>query len=90
LPRIVARLLEAGGSPNHPAALVERGSLAEQRVVRGSIGTIVQIARDEEIAPPALLIIGEVASLAKADNDVPPTADEAQVVAAGTAVGEPV
>jgi uroporphyrin-III C-methyltransferase/precorrin-2 dehydrogenase/sirohydrochlorin ferrochelatase len=90
LPRIVARLLEAGASPNHPAALVERGSLAEQRVVRGSIGTIVQIARDEEIAPPALLIIGEVASLAKADNDVPPTADEAQVVAAGTAVGEPV
>src|SRR6185437_7159082 len=68
LPRIVARLLEAGSSPNHPAALVERGSLAEQRVVRGSISTIVQIARDEEIAPPALLIIGEVASLAKAEN----------------------
>jgi uroporphyrin-III C-methyltransferase / precorrin-2 dehydrogenase / sirohydrochlorin ferrochelatase len=68
LPRIVARLLEAGSSPNHPAALIERGSLAEQRVVRGSISTIVQIARDEEIAPPALLIIGEVASLAKAQN----------------------
>jgi uroporphyrin-III C-methyltransferase/precorrin-2 dehydrogenase/sirohydrochlorin ferrochelatase len=68
LPRIVARLLEAGSSPNHPAALVERGSLAEQRVVRGSISTIVQIARDEEISPPALLIIGEVASLAKAEN----------------------
>ena len=68
LPRIVARLLAAGGSPNHPAALIERGSLAEQRVVRGSISTIVQIARDARIAPPALLIIGEVASLAKAEN----------------------
>ena len=44
------------------------GSLAEQRVVRGSISTIVQIARDEEIAPPALLIIGEVATLAKGGN----------------------
>src|SRR5690242_18263574 len=35
LPRIVARLLDAGASPVLPAALVERGSLAEQRVVRG-------------------------------------------------------
>ncbi len=68
LPRIIARLLEAGGSPHLPAALIERGSLAEQRVVRGSISTIVQIAQDEAIAPPALLIVGEVASLAKADN----------------------
>jgi uroporphyrin-III C-methyltransferase / precorrin-2 dehydrogenase / sirohydrochlorin ferrochelatase len=78
LPRIVARLLEAGSSPNHPAALIERGSLAEQRVVRGSISTIVQIARDENIAPPALLIIGEVASLAKADNEIAAVAHEAR------------
>jgi uroporphyrin-III C-methyltransferase / precorrin-2 dehydrogenase / sirohydrochlorin ferrochelatase len=70
LPRIVARLLEAGASPVLPAALVERGSLADQRVVLGSIATIAQIAQDEKIAPPALLIVGEVASLAKADNDV--------------------
>ena len=82
LPRIVARLLEAGSSPNHPAALVERGSLAGQRVVRGSISTIVQIARDENIAPPALLIVGEVASLAKADNEVVTVAHEARERAA--------
>jgi len=68
LPRITARLLEAGASPVLPAAVVERGSLAEQRVVLGSIATIAQIAHDEKIAPPALLIVGEVASLAKADN----------------------
>jgi uroporphyrin-III C-methyltransferase/precorrin-2 dehydrogenase/sirohydrochlorin ferrochelatase len=70
LPRIVAKLREAGASAVLPAALVERGSLAEQRVVRGSISTIAQIAQDEKIAPPALLIVGEVASLAKADNEV--------------------
>jgi uroporphyrin-III C-methyltransferase / precorrin-2 dehydrogenase / sirohydrochlorin ferrochelatase len=82
LPRIVARLLEAGSSPHHPAALVERGSMAEQRVVRGSISTIVQIARNEGIAPPALLIVGEVASLAKADNCHPGDAkDESELAA---------
>jgi uroporphyrin-III C-methyltransferase/precorrin-2 dehydrogenase/sirohydrochlorin ferrochelatase len=69
LPRIAARLLDAGASPVLPAALVERGSLAEQRVVRGSISTIAQIAQNEKIEPPALLIVGEVASLAKADNE---------------------
>ena len=70
LPRIIARLREAGANPLLPAALVERGSLADQRVVRGSISTIVQIAQDQKIAPPALLIVGEVASLAKADNEI--------------------
>jgi uroporphyrin-III C-methyltransferase/precorrin-2 dehydrogenase/sirohydrochlorin ferrochelatase len=77
LPRIVARLLDAGASPVLPAALVERGSLAEQRVVRGSIATIARIAQDEKIQPPALLIVGEVASLAKADNEVLTAVDAA-------------
>jgi siroheme synthase len=66
----VAKLRDAGASAHLPAALVERGSLAEQRVVRGSISTIVQLAHDAKIAPPALLIVGEVASLAKGDNDI--------------------
>jgi uroporphyrin-III C-methyltransferase/precorrin-2 dehydrogenase/sirohydrochlorin ferrochelatase len=91
LPRIVAKLREAGASAVLPAALVERGSLAEQRVVRGSISTIVQIAQDEKIAPPALLIVGEVASLARADNEVIAVVEETH--AAGTrpaATGEPV
>ena len=82
LPRIVAKLREAGANALLPAALIERGSLAEQRVVRGSISTIVQIAQEEKIAPPALLIVGEVASLAKADNEVIAAVTEARQVAA--------
>jgi uroporphyrin-III C-methyltransferase/precorrin-2 dehydrogenase/sirohydrochlorin ferrochelatase len=69
LPRIVARLTEAGALLDHPAALVERGSLADQRVIRGTLGTIVELARAHDVQPPALLIVGEVASLAKGDND---------------------
>jgi uroporphyrin-III C-methyltransferase/precorrin-2 dehydrogenase/sirohydrochlorin ferrochelatase len=70
MPRIVARLKEAGASPEHPAALIERGSLADQRVLRGTLGTIVELARVHEVQPPALLIVGEVASLAKGDNEL--------------------
>jgi uroporphyrin-III C-methyltransferase/precorrin-2 dehydrogenase/sirohydrochlorin ferrochelatase len=70
LPRIVARLLGAGADADHPAAIIERASLAEQRVLRGTLGTLVQIVNDEKVEAPALLIIGEVASLATDDADV--------------------
>jgi uroporphyrin-III C-methyltransferase/precorrin-2 dehydrogenase/sirohydrochlorin ferrochelatase len=85
MPRIVARLTEAGASPDHPVALVERGSLADQRVIRGTLGTIVELARQHDVQPPALLIVGEVASLAKGDNDM-----LAAVEAARTSASEPV
>jgi uroporphyrin-III C-methyltransferase len=67
MPRIVTRLTEAGASPDHPAALIERGSLADQRVIRGTLSTIVELARTHDVQPPALLIVGEVASLAQGD-----------------------
>jgi siroheme synthase len=85
MPRIVTRLTEAGASPDHPAALIERGSLADQRVIRGTLGTIVELARTHDVQPPALLIVGEVASLAKGDNDM-----LAAVEAARTSASEPV
>jgi uroporphyrin-III C-methyltransferase/precorrin-2 dehydrogenase/sirohydrochlorin ferrochelatase len=69
MPRIVERLTGAGASPDHPAALIERGSLADQRVIRGTLGTIVELSRKHDVQPPALLIIGEVASLAKGIDD---------------------
>jgi uroporphyrin-III C-methyltransferase/precorrin-2 dehydrogenase/sirohydrochlorin ferrochelatase len=83
MPRIVARLTEAGASPDHPAALVERGSLADQRVIRGTLGTIVGLARAHDVQPPALLIVGEVASLARGD-------ELSAVAAARTSASEPV
>ena len=85
MPRIVARLTAAGASADHPAALIERGSMADQRVIRGTLGTIVDLARTYDVQPPALLIVGEVASLAKGDNDA-----LAAIEAARTSASEPV
>jgi len=82
MPRIVARLTGAGASPDHPAAIVERGSLAEQRVVRGTLSTIVEKSQLAGIAPPALLIVGEVASLARADDEVLTTLEASEASAA--------
>lgn len=64
LQRIVAGLLACGASSEHPAALVERASLPEQRVLRGTLGSIVALARGARVLPPAILIVGEVAAFA--------------------------
>jgi len=69
LPRIIERLRAAGAPADHPVAIVERASLAEQRIVRGTLSTIVESARQVTLAPPALLIVGRVAALARTDLD---------------------
>jgi uroporphyrin-III C-methyltransferase len=59
LDRIARLLVEAGKDPRTPAAIVERASTAEQRVVET---TLAEAARDAERAglePPALFVVGE-------------------------------
>jgi uroporphyrin-III C-methyltransferase len=68
LPQIVAKLRAAGASADHPAAVVERATLPEQRTLRGTLETIADIAQAANVAPPALLIVGEVTALAAADS----------------------
>ena len=59
-----------GASADLPAALVERASLAEQRIVRGTLADHrANRPAKVAIAPPALLIVGEVAALARTDLD---------------------
>jgi uroporphyrin-III C-methyltransferase / precorrin-2 dehydrogenase / sirohydrochlorin ferrochelatase len=68
LPQIVAKLRAAGANADLPAAVVERATLPEQRTLRGTLETIAGIARAANIAPPALLILGEVTALAAGDS----------------------
>lgn len=56
------RLLEHGLSPDTPVALIERGTTAQQKVVRGELRELAELAR--QVASPALMVIGSVASLA--------------------------
>ena len=61
LPMIVASLIEAGRSPFTPVALIEKGTLPQQKVVTGTLATILEKA--VEIQPPSIVIVGEVVSL---------------------------
>jgi uroporphyrin-III C-methyltransferase/precorrin-2 dehydrogenase/sirohydrochlorin ferrochelatase len=63
LERIVAKLIEHGAPAERPAALIAQGTLPEQQVVLGTLAGIAAAARSQDIASPALLIVGEVAAL---------------------------
>ena len=78
------RLIAHGRSHDTPFALIENGSRANQRVVLGSLGNLPERALSEKVGSPALLILGEVAALAKdlhwfgaAPREAPATASTA-------------
>ncbi|MFC6631687.1 siroheme synthase CysG [Microbulbifer taiwanensis] len=60
----ICKQLAANGLPEDtPAALVEKGTTREQRVVVGNISTLPALAVTEEVEAPALTIVGGVVSL---------------------------
>ena len=67
LPQIVARLRAAAAPADRPAAIIERATLPDQRVLRGSLNDIVSLARSSGVTAPALFIVGEVAAFAAAE-----------------------
>jgi uroporphyrin-III C-methyltransferase/precorrin-2 dehydrogenase/sirohydrochlorin ferrochelatase len=62
LEHITERLRAAGAPADRPAAVIERATLADQRVIRGTLADIVPLAREAKVAAPALLVIGDVVS----------------------------
>jgi uroporphyrin-III C-methyltransferase/precorrin-2 dehydrogenase/sirohydrochlorin ferrochelatase len=64
LERLRDRLIAHGRDPATPFAIVENGSLPEQRVVVGVLAELPETARAHALCSPALLILGEVAALA--------------------------
>jgi len=63
LPQIVAKLIEHGRDPRTPVAIVQQGTEARQKTVTGTLADIVEKAREADIKPPAVTIVGEVVAL---------------------------
>ncbi|MFC4526300.1 uroporphyrinogen-III C-methyltransferase [Dyella halodurans] len=59
------RLLAQGRAAHTPIAIIENGSLPQQRVIAGRLDALPALARTHAVGTPALLIIGEVAAYAE-------------------------
>lgn len=62
LPSIAEGLIEGGKSPQTPAAVIEKGTLPGQRVVRAPLNRLYDKAKQEGVETPAIIVVGSTAS----------------------------
>lgn len=68
LPHLSQRLITYGLDPETPAAVIQRGTTEQQRVVTGTITDISERAKRANIGAPAITVIGAVVSLSNILN----------------------
>ncbi len=64
LPDIMKGLLDAGMSPDMPAAVLQEGTTAGQRRVVATVSTLAEAAKQAGIAAPSIIVVGGVCGLA--------------------------
>jgi uroporphyrin-III C-methyltransferase len=63
LPTIASSLISHGMDESTPVAIIERGLRPDQRVTVGPVSAIGDIARERNVRPPAIIVIGAVVDL---------------------------
>jgi uroporphyrinogen III methyltransferase/synthase len=81
LPQIAESLIAGGRPTSEPVAVVERGTLPDQRTVTGTLQSIAEIARREQLRAPSITVVGPVAGLAGALEWLSPRLLSGQTVA---------
>jgi uroporphyrinogen III methyltransferase/synthase len=64
LPQIARSLVAAGRPADEPVAIVERGTLPDQRTITGTLQSIAEVAEREQVRAPSITVVGPVAGLA--------------------------
>ncbi|RJQ41514.1 MAG: hypothetical protein C4550_01760 [Nitrospiraceae bacterium] len=60
---LVKKLMENGRSPDTPVAVIRWGTRPDQKTITGTLRDIVDIVKEKDIKPPAVMVIGEVVKL---------------------------
>lgn len=63
LETITNKLIQEGLKEHTPAAIIRWGTRPEQKVITGTISDISKLAKENQVSPPAILVIGEVVKL---------------------------
>jgi uroporphyrin-III C-methyltransferase/precorrin-2 dehydrogenase/sirohydrochlorin ferrochelatase len=84
---LMQNLTTNGRAADTPVAIVERGTLPGQRIVRGTLGQLELLVSAHRITSPALLIIGAVARRGAAMTPgVPSMTGESAITGAACAI----
>lgn len=59
-----AALIDGGRPSDTPVVVVQDGTMRIQRVARATLATVADVVREQEINPPAVIVVGPVAGLA--------------------------
>ena len=73
LPEIV-KVLAQTKALSHPFAVIQNGSLPNQRQVTGTLANIQQLVGDQQFGAPAIIVVGEVLKLQNLVNNAHVTA----------------
>ncbi|WP_411817136.1 siroheme synthase CysG [Hyphococcus sp. DH-69] len=65
---IGAKLIAHGREASTPVAVIEKGTRADQKIIKGTLGQLGQLIDAGSVIGPALLVIGEVAALADGET----------------------
>jgi uroporphyrin-III C-methyltransferase len=65
---IADKLIEDGLSPDVPVAIIERGTLEGGRALRTILADLGSAVERERVQSPALLVVGDVAALGRAED----------------------
>jgi len=60
---LVQKLIENGRSPDTPVAVVRWGTRPDQRTIVSTLRDVVSAVNDNEIKPPAVVVVGDVVKL---------------------------
>lgn len=60
LDEVARRFMESGADPEMPAACIERGTMANQRVVAGTLACIAAAVEHARLQPPMTIVFGDV------------------------------
>ena len=73
LEKICQSLIENGCSVDHPIAIIQQGTTANQRVITGTLDSLPKTVEDKKIKAPTLIIVGSVVTLHDKLNWFTPT-----------------
>ncbi|HET6590937.1 MAG TPA: uroporphyrinogen-III C-methyltransferase [Candidatus Nitrosocosmicus sp.] len=65
---IIEKINTGNNNAKTPVAIIQNGTLRNQKIIKGTLEDIVEIARKSKVKPPAIVIIGNIVKLNETIN----------------------